>query len=354
MADGRSRAAKKSQELDDRKLRILLAVIDDYVHTAVPVGSRTVSRKYETSLSSATIRNEMSDLEELGYLEQPHVSAGRIPTMKAYRLYVDTLLRGNTRPSEADAQAVREFFYSRIRQVQDVVESTAGMLSELTHYAAVALMPRQLDLKMNSLQLIPMRSGTALLVIITDGGVIRNSVVHVSSAMDADSLYAISKILTGRLVGHTLQEVTEMLATYSRYSGADTEVCMAIAEMASQMAIQTGTDTLSVSGSHNILYYPEYADVDKARAFLSVLETKDRLLDLLPMVRDGISVRIGQEMGVSEMRDCAVVCAPYRIGGGHYGTIGVIGPARMPYSRVLGILDTVGGALTALMGETAQ
>lgn len=129
---------------------------------------------------------------------------------------------------------------------------------------------------------------------------------------------------------------------------------MAIAEMASQMAIQTGTDTLSVSGSHNILYYPEYADVDKARAFLSVLETKDRLLDLLPMVRDGISVRIGQEMGVSEMRDCAVVCAPYRIGGGHYGTIGVIGPARMPYSRVLGILDTVGGALTALMGETAQ
>ena len=343
MPEGRSRAAKKSQELDDRKLRILLAVIDDYVHTAVPVGSRTVSRKYETSLSSATIRNEMSDLEELGYLEQPHVSAGRIPTMKAYRLYVDTLLRNSTRPSEADAQAVREFFYSRIRQVQDVVESTAGMLSDLTHYAAVALMPRQLDLKMISLQLIPMGNGTALLVIITDGGVIRNSVVHVSSAMDADSLYAISKILTGRLVGHTLQEVTEMLATYSRYSGADTEVCMAIAEMASQMAIQTGTDTLSVSGSHNILYYPEY-----------VLEAKDRLLDLLPMVREGISVRIGQEMGVSEMRDCAVVCAPYRIGAGHYGTIGVIGPARMPYSRVLGILDTVGSALTALMGETAQ
>ncbi len=354
MAEGRSRAAKKSQELDDRKLRILLAVIDDYVHTAVPVGSRTISRKYETTLSSATIRNEMGDLEELGYLEQPHVSAGRIPTMKAYRLYVDTLLRSSARPSEADVQAVRDFFYSRVRQVQDVVESTAGVLSDLTHYAALVMMPRQLDLKMNSLQLIPMGSGTALLVIITDGGVIRNSVVHVSSAMDADSLYAISKILTDRLAGHTLQEVTEMLATYSRYSGADTEVCMAIADMASQMAIQTGTDTVSVSGSHNILYYPEYADVEKARAFLSVLEAKDRLLGLLPMVREGIAVRIGQEMGVSEMKDCAVVCAPYRIGLGHYGMVGVIGPARMPYERVLGVLDTVGNALTALMGETAQ
>ncbi len=354
MSEGRSRAAMKSQQLDDRKLRILLAVIDDYVHTAVPVGSRTISRKYETAFSSATIRNEMSDLEELGYLEQPHVSAGRIPTMKAYRLYVDTLLRDSRHPDEKEAQAVREFFFSRVRQVQDVVESTAGVLSDLTHYAAVALMPRQLDLKVISLQLIPMGSGTALLVIITDGGVIRNSVVHVSSAMDADSLYAISKVLTNRLAGHTLQEVTEMLATYSRYSGADTQVCMAIADMASQMARQTGSDTIAVSGSHNILYYPEYADVEKARAFLSVLETKERLLSLLPVVQEGMAVRIGQEMGVSEMRDCAVVCAPYRIGVGHYGLVGVIGPARMPYSRVLGVLDTVGDALTALMGEAVR
>ena len=340
MADGRSRAAQKGREMDDRKLRILLAVIDDYVHTAVPVGSRTISRKYETALSSATIRNEMSDLEEMGYLEQPHVSAGRIPSMKAYRLYVDSLLEGQT--VFPDADSVREFFYDRMRQMQDVVESAASALSELTRYAAVVLMPKQLDLKVSCLQLVPMSPGSALLVVITDGGVIRNQVIRVSENLDS------------RLAGRTLQEVTESLAIYSRYSGADREVCSAIADMASQMARQTGADTIAVSGSHNILNYPEYSDVEKARAFLRVLETKEKLLQFLPEEREGFTVRIGPEMGLSEMADCAAVCASYRIGGGHTGTVGVIGPARMPYGRVLGILETVGDALTALMGETAR
>ncbi len=352
MADGRSRAAQKGHEMDDRKLRILLAVIDDYVHTAVPVGSRTISRKYETALSSATIRNEMSDLEEMGYLEQPHVSAGRIPSMKAYRLYVDSLLSGGM--DVPDAQSVREFFFDRVRQMQDVVESAATALSELTRYAAVVLMPKQLDLKVSCLQLVPMNPGSALLVIITDGGVIRNQVIRVSEGLDSDALYAISKVLTSRLAGRTLQEVTEALAIYSRYSGADREVCNAIADMASLMARQTGTDTIAVSGSHNILNYPEYSDVEKARAFLSVLEAKDKLLSFLPEEREGFTVRIGPEMGLSEMADCAAVCASYRIGGGHSGTVGVIGPARMPYGRILGILETVGDALTGLMGDLAR
>ena len=352
MADGRSRAAQKGREMDDRKLRILLAVIDDYVHTAVPVGSRTISRKYETALSSATSRNEMSDLEEMGFLEQPHVSAGRIPTMKAYRLYVDSLLSGGTQVEEADS--VREFFFDRVRQMQDVVESAASALSELTRYTAVVLMPKQLDLKVSCLQLVPMNTGSALLVVITDGGVIRNQVIRVSENLDSDALYAISKVLTSRLAGRTLQQVTEALAIYSRYSGADQEVCGAIADMASQMARQTGTDTIAVSGSHNILNYPEYSDVDKARAFLSVLETKDKLLSFLPEEREGFTVRIGPEMGLREMADCAAVCTSYRIGGGHTGTVGVIGPARMPYGRIIGILETVGEALTGLMGETAR
>ncbi len=352
MADGRSRAAQKGREMDDRKLRILLAVIDDYVHTAVPVGSRTISRKYETALSSATIRNEMSDLEEMGFLEQPHVSAGRIPTMKAYRLYVDSLLSGGTRAEEADS--VREFFFDRVRQMQDVVESAASALSELTRYTAVVLMPKQLDLKVSCLQLVPMNTGSALLVVITDGGVIRNQVIRVSENLDSDALYAISKVLTSRLAGRTLQQVTEALAIYSRYSGADQEVCGAIADMASQMARQTGTDTIAVSGSHNILNYPEYSDVDKARAFLSVLETKDKLLSFLPEEREGFTVRIGPEMGLREMAGCAAVCTSYRIGGGHTGTVGVIGPARMPYGRIIGILETVGDALTGLMGEAAR
>ena len=336
--------------LDDRKLRILLAVIDDYVHTAMPVGSRTISRKYETALSSATIRNEMSDLEEMGYLEQPHVSAGRVPSIRAYRLYVDRMIASMS--FMGDVAPIEAYLQERFSRMQDLVESAAAALSELTRYAAVVMMPKQLDLRITCLQLVAMTPGSALLVIITDGGVIRNSVIHVSESLNADDLYGISRVLSERLRGHTLQEVQEMLATYSRYSGANENVCRDISEMASQMARQTSEDTVAVHGTHNILSYPEFTDVKKARGFMSALETRETLLGFFPVepIRP-FTVRIGPEIGVEALEDCAVVCAGYAAGGGHRGTIGVIGPARMPYANVLRVLYTVGNTLSALMGE---
>ena len=183
-----------SHEMDARKERILRAIIDDYIQTAMPVGSRTISRKYETSLSSATIRNEMSDLEELGYLAQPHVSAGRVPSVKAYRLYVDELL-GGTLPQNPQARA---FFSQRVRQMEDVITSAAQAISEFTHYTAVVMMPKQLELRVSTLQLVPMPRGAALLVIVTDTGAIRDTVIHVSESLDGDALYAISRMLTER------------------------------------------------------------------------------------------------------------------------------------------------------------
>ena len=178
-----------SHGMDARKERILWAIIEDYIQTAMPVGSRTISRKYETSLSSATIRNEMSDLEELGYLAQPHVSAGRVPSVKAYRLYVDELL-GGTLPQNPQARA---FFSQRVRQMEDVITSAAQAISEFTHYTAVVMMPKQLELRVSTLQLVPMPRGAALLVIVTDTGAIRDTVIHVSESLDGDALYAMEK-----------------------------------------------------------------------------------------------------------------------------------------------------------------
>ena len=336
--------------LDDRKLRILLAVIDDYVHTAVPVGSRTISRKYETALSSATIRNEMSDLEDMGYLEQPHVSAGRVPSMRAYRLYVNSLI--DSMSFTGEEEPIRNYLQERFSRMQDMVESAAAALSELTRYTAVIMMPKQLDLRITGLQMVAMNPGSALLVIITNGGVIRNSVIHVSESLNADDLYGLSRLLSEKLRGHTLQEVQEMLATYSRYSGANERVCRDISEMASSMARQTSEDMVTVSGTHNILNYPEYADVRKAREFMSVLDTRETLLRLLPVeMSQPFSVRIGPEMGIPELDDCAAVCASYAAGGGHRGTIGVIGPARMPYGNVLKVLHAMGSTLSAMIGE---
>lgn len=334
--------------MDARKERILRAIIDDYILTAMPVGSRTISRKYETNLSSATIRNEMSDLEELGYLAQPHVSAGRVPSVKAYRLYVDELLDRQEVPQDPTA---REYFSQRVRQMEDVITSAAQAISEITRYTSVVMMPKQQELRVSCLQLVPMPRGAALLVIVTDTGAIRDTVIRVSENLDGDALYAISRMLTERLAGRTLQQVQEMLGAYSRQGGADARVLEGISSLAAQMEKQSATDTVTVGGSHNILNYPEYSDVEKARAFLSVLEDKDKLMDLVSGKGADFAVRIGPETGIEEMADCSVVTAHYQVGAGHLGAIGVIGPTRMPYGRVLSALSAIGSALSELLGE---
>ena len=336
-------------QMDARKERILRAIIDDYILTAMPVGSRTISRKYETNLSSATIRNEMSDLEELGYLAQPHVSAGRVPSPKAYRLYVNDLLGASVNlPQDLEARA---YFSQRVRQMEDVITSAAQAISEITRYTAVVMMPKQLEMRVSCLQLVPMPRGAALLVIVTDTGAIRDTVIRVSETLDGDALYAISRMLTERLAGRTLKEVQDMLGAFSRQTGANARVLEGIAGLAAQMEKQNATDTVTVGGSHNILNYPEYSDVEKARAFLSILEEKDRLMDLISNGEAAFTVRIGPETGIKEMADCSVVTASYQVGAGHRGAIGVIGPTRMPYGRVLSALSAIGSALSEMLGE---
>ena len=186
--------------MNERKRRILQAVIDDYIQTAMPVGSRTISRKYLKNISSATIRNEMSDLEELGYLVQPHVSAGRVPNAKAYRLYVDMLMDAGLMPSAED-EAAKDYYLQQVSRLEDVVKSTAEVLSDFTRYACLVMMPGQAELRIATLHLVPVSRAMALLVIVTDGGIIRDTMVHVSEALDADALYAISRMLPSASAG---------------------------------------------------------------------------------------------------------------------------------------------------------
>lgn len=335
--------------MDDRKKRILQAVIDDYILTAIPVGSRTISRKYLMNLSSATIRNEMSDLEDLGYLDQPHVSAGRVPNAKAYRLYVDMLLESDL-ISDMDDEEIRQKFLKRISHLEDVVISTAHALSEFTRYAAIVMMPRQEELRIATLQLVPVSRATALLVIVTDGGIIRDTMVHVSEALDADALYAISRMLSERFTGRTLKEVQHLLKEFAVHAPNDPQVLKGIQDLSTQMEKQNAADSLTVSGSHNILGFPEYHDSDKARQLLAALEDKDRLMKL---IRESgsldLTVHIGPETGIPEMNECSVALAEYSIGRGQHGAIGIIGPTRMPYARVFNTLRLVSQALTGIL-----
>ena len=215
--------------MDARKFRILQAIIDDYILTAIPVGSRTISKKYEMGLSSATIRNEMSDLEELGYLDQPHVSAGRIPSAKAYRLYVDQLLK-NGSIRTGDAADVRAYFTNRAQQMEDVISRAAQVLSGLTHYTSLVMSPKGAELRIRTLQLVPVSSQSALLVVVTDGGIMRDSIIRVGNDLDADALYAVSRTLTERLSGHTLSEALSLIRETERDMRAERQVLSGVAE----------------------------------------------------------------------------------------------------------------------------
>lgn len=338
-------------ELEARKKRVLRAIVDDYIRTNAPVGSRSVSRTSGLGVSSATIRNEMADLEEMGYLIQPHVSAGRVPSHKAYRLYVDEMLPRGLESEERESALA--YFSSRVRDMQDVLGLCAQTISELTRCTALVMTPRQSDLRVTNLQLVQTGRAGALLIIVTDSGVIRDAAIRVSEKLDADALYAISRMLTERLKGSTLKQVQEMLYGYAAHSGADARVLSGIAELAGQMEKQMSAERVMVGGAHTILSFPEYADVSRARAFMDVLEKREQLLSLLRPPERDVLVRIGAEVGVTELGDCAVLTAPYRAGRGHKGTIGVIGPVRMDYARKIDTLRLLSGALSEALSPEA-
>lgn len=337
-------------EMDERKLRILQAIIDDYILTAVPVGSRTISKKYDMGLSSATIRNEMSDLEELGYLDQPHVSAGRVPSAKAYRLYVDELLKRGRIPS-AEVGAVREHFQGRVRQMGDVIDHAAQVLSSLTHYTAVVLPPKGQEPRLRNLQLVPVSANSALVVIVTDSGIVRDTVIRVSEQLDSDALYAISRMLTDELKGLPLREAGARIPELGCRLRQNEAVLAGVHQLLNNAAV-TPPGHVAVGGTSNMLSYPEYSDVEKARSFLSLIETRDKLAKIMASQGEmAFTVRIGPETGVPEMADCSIVTAVYRGGNGQQGTIGVIGPTRMQYSRVFSILGTMGQQLSRMLQE---
>ncbi len=336
--------------MDERKYRILQAIIDDYILTAEPVGSRTISRKYDMGLSSATIRNEMSDLEELGYLDQPHVSAGRIPSAKAYRLYVDQLLESG-RIQAADEPSVRAYFEGRARQMEDVIDHAAQVISNMTDYLAVVLPPSGRQPRVRTIQLVPVGPGSALVVVVTDSGIIRDTVIPYPGQLDNDSLYDISRRLTDEIAGHSLQEAGTIISGMIGRIHENESFLSSLGTFFQDRTDPKARRHVAVGGTSKMLTYPEYADRDRIRSLLSLVETRDRLASII--AQNGnvqFTVRIGPENGIPEMADSSIVTAVYSTRAGEQGTIGVIGPTRMRYSRVLSVLTAMGQQLSELFG----
>lgn len=336
-------------ELDDRKLLILRTIIDDYIMTAMPIGSRAISKHPGIRFSSATIRNEMSDLEEMGYLDQPHTSAGRIPSDKAYRLYVDSLMqRANLTKQEVDL--IRMHVSRRIEEAENLITQAAEVLSALTHYPSIVMAPKLRRVKIKHMQLVPITDGKALAVIVTDSGTVHNTPMRVPTGYGATELEGFSRMLTTSLAGQTPDEAIIMLQnTLGPELGEHRQFFDQLADALADDLKRPNEKRIALGGATSIFQHPEFSDIRRAQEMLSMLETKQTLyniLDRATMLR--FTVTIGQENEEEAVKDTSIVTATYRIGDTPIGSFGVIGPTRMHYARVTAVLECMARSLSEI------
>lgn len=336
-------AREVSVVMDDRKSQVLRAIIEDYITTAEPVGSRTLARKYRLGVSPATIRNEMADLEELGFLEQPHTSAGRIPSDRGYRYYVDTLMQtGSVSPQQEET--IRHTFERKIHEVDVLIRETVRLLSESTNLASVASGPQLRSVRFREVHLVPLGVDRALLVYVTDSGFVENQVLNLPVEVTMLELQRIGEVLTEHLRGQSIEHLSgksiQQLQDELRRYGALLEQTM---NFLSDSSAPSDRQRLYLGGTTNILSQPEFKDVDKVRTLLNVLENEDLVTEVLTpgSTGPGVSVQIGEEIRLREMQECSVVTATYRVGGNTVGRIGVVGPKRMEYANVLSVVENV-------------
>lgn len=335
--------------LTERQKLILSAIVDDYIRSAEPVGSRSISKRGTVGYSPATIRNEMSDLEELGYLEQPHTSAGRIPSHLGYRYYVDHLLQsGNVKPEEM--AMLKAVLADRIMQIEQAMQQVAVITSQLTNLTSVVLGPEIFSTSLRHLQLLPLDERRAVAIIVTNTGHVENKVVTIPEGVPVHSIERTVAILNAKLKGVPLYQLksklyTEIAAEMRRHVDEFEQLITTI----DSALEQDDEQRLFMSGATNMLNQPEFRDVEKAKPFLDLLDRSDLLVQIITDVGEGVQVRIGSENAVEAMKDCSLVTATYSLYGQPIGVIGVLGPTRMEYGKVIGLLKHFSQDLTAIL-----
>ena len=329
-------------ELDERKMKILKAIIQTYMETGEPVGSRTISKYTDLNLSSATIRNEMADLEEMGLIIQPYTSAGRIPSDKGYRLYVDNLME----EKEKEVSEMKNFLIQRVDRVELLLKQMAKLLAVNTNYATMISAPRYRGNKLKFIQLSKLEEGKLLAVVVVEGNIIKNTMLDVEGNISDEDLLQLNILLNSTLNGLTIDEINLGLITKLKEKAGDHSgiVGSVLEAVADAIKVDEEQPQIYTSGATNIFKYPELSDGKRASNLISAFEDKQELMELVNDVSDeeqGIQVYIGNETPVESMKDCSVVTANYELGDGMRGTIGIIGPKRMDYEHVVGTLRTL-------------
>lgn len=330
-------------QLDERKTKILQAIIRNYLETGEPVGSRTISKYTDLNLSSATIRNEMADLEELGYIVQPHTSAGRIPSDKGYRFYVDSMMEDK----EREIVEMKDMLVEKQDRMEVLLKQVAKVLAQNTNYATMISAPQTHHSKVKFLQLSRVDANQLLAVVVVEGNVIKNKILSVDQELNDETLLKLNILLNTHLNGLSIEEINlGMISAMKQQAGIHSDIISEVIDAVAD-AIKGDEDLqIYTSGANNILRYPELADHQKASELISAFEEKQSLTGLVEETladqsNTGIQVYIGNEAPVSSMKDCSIVTATYELEEGMRGTIGIIGPKRMDYDKVIGTLKTL-------------
>lgn len=338
-------------ELDERKLKILKAIISNYLETGEPVGSRTISKYTDLNLSSATIRNEMADLEELGYIMQPHTSAGRIPTDAGYRLYVDRLMV----EKDEEMEEMKTKLLDRVDKMENMLKQVAKVLAYNTNYATLVTAPQYQNSKLKFIQLTQVDEEQLLAVIVVDGNVIKNKLMNVSRPLANDEVLKLNVLLNTFLQGASLQDINlEMIQTIKAQAGEFADIMENIFQGIAEAIHEADEVEIYTSGTTNMLKYPELGDIEQTTKLLEALEDRQGLNELIDDAMNssdeshGIQVYIGEEAPVSNMKDCSIVTATYELAEGGKGTIGIIGPKRMDYQKVVSTLKNLTGELDTI------
>ena len=341
---------KADHGLDDRKLKILQTIIKTYLETGEPVGSRTISKYTDLNLSSATIRNEMADLEDLGYIIQPHTSAGRIPSDKGYRLYVDMLMEDK----EHEITEMQEKMLQKADKMEQLLQQAARVLANSTNYATMVSAPTYNKNKLKFIQLSQVDANQIIAVIVMEGNIIKNKIVAVAEPLDNETMLKLNMLLNTNLNGIAVEDINlGMIARLKEQAGIHSGVISDVLDAVAN-TIQLDNDLeIYTSGATNIFKYPELSDKQSAQEIISAFEEKQQLAELVTQTlasdeNKGIQVYIGSETPVQTMKDCSVVTATYELGQGMQGTVGIIGPKRMDYENVMQTLKTLMEELDAI------
>ena len=337
--------------MDDRKIKVLHAIINSYLLNAEPIGSRTISKQYNLGVSSATIRNEMSDLEDLGYLNKPHTSAGRVPSDKAYRLYVNQILR--TEKTKMDMEKkndIKRILVKESKEIDRLIQNSAKILSAITSYTALAISPQLKKIRLKHIQLISIDETEILVVLVSDSGIVKNTIFQMEQKIPEEQLIIISNFLNNKLKGLTIREIGKTMDKGIFKEMYDfKEIIDNIIPIINKSLDEADNVEVYADGVTKIFNFPEYKDLDRAKSFISFIEDKELLIELLgDNLSNGIDITIGSENIYEPIKNCSLITTTYKLADMTIGKIGVIGPTRMDYSNVINALKLFSVNLTEI------